>query len=168
MKNVTWVPSLLALIALSTTAFSGEVYKRVGPDGSVTYSDRQIENGQFDKQLKLSPSNSGSIVLTPKEKTDMEKRRAAWLAEKTAKDNEEWDKFHRAETQMLEYIAHLTKQRETLGELASSSGPLGDAARRTVQNLSSEIKQTEKELRAVRQHIAGMPAPLRQTDNSSR
>lgn len=55
------VTGLLGIAATSTPAGAQQLFKSVGPDGRVTYSDRPPTDGRVEKTLKLAPQPSSSL-----------------------------------------------------------------------------------------------------------
>ncbi len=72
---------ILPLLLLPLLAWADMLYKSVGPDGTVTYSDKPLAGGQVEKTLEYTPGPSSPLpdyVLRYKEELEQQaKQRAA-------------------------------------------------------------------------------------------
>lgn len=64
--NRLLAPCVLLATALAASNALAEIYKVVGPDGKITYSDREPQAAAKADRLKIQPSSGGTSAAAPR------------------------------------------------------------------------------------------------------
>ncbi|MDG4550400.1 MAG: glutaredoxin family protein [Candidatus Contendobacter sp.] len=78
--------SVLLLLLFPLLAWADTLYKSVGPDGTVVYSDKPLAGGQVEKTLEYTPGPSSPLpdyVLRYKEELEKQAKQRAVGAQRT-------------------------------------------------------------------------------------